>query len=125
MIHLDQIRRYGGLSGIRDINLLDSAINYPKATFNQLYVHADIYHMAAAYALAIIKNHPFVDGNKRTGLIVALLFLAYNGITLDASQEEIYEITMQIAESKISEKEIALFFRNSDSTLQYHTEKIV
>lgn len=115
MIHVDQVRRYGGLSGIRDINLLDSALQYPQATFDQQYVHSDIYHMAAAYAFGIIKNHPFLDGNKRTGLVVTLLFLAYNDITLNVSQQELYDITMQIAESKITEKEIALFFKNKSS----------
>lgn len=115
IIHIDQIRKYGGIHGIRDINLLDSAINYPKATFDQYYIHSDIYHMAAAYAFSIIKNHPFLDGNKRTGLIVALLFLDYNDITLNVSQEELYNIAMQIAESKIIEKEIALFFKNKSS----------
>jgi death-on-curing protein len=115
MIHVDQIKRYGGIQGIRDINLLDSALNYPQATFDQQYVHPDIYHMAAAYAFSLIKNHPFLDGNKRTGILVALLFLAYNDIDLTASQEELYDLTMQIAESKITEDNIALFFRNKSS----------
>jgi death-on-curing protein len=115
MIHADQIRRYGGMQGIRDINLLDSALNYPQATFDQQYVHPDIYHMAAAYAFSLIKNHPFLDGNKRTGILVALLFLAYNDINLNANQEELYDLTMQIAESKISEEDIALFFKNKSS----------
>ena len=78
-------------------------------------MHTDIYHMAAAYAFSIIKNHPFLDGNKRTGLALALLFLDFNDITLNASQEEFYDIAMQIAESKISEKEIASFFKNKSS----------
>jgi death-on-curing protein len=115
IIHADQIRRYGGIQGIRDINLLDSALNYPQATFDQQYIHSDIYHMAAAYAFSLIKNHPFLDGNKRTGILVALLFLAYNDINLTANQEELYDLTMQIAESKISEEKIALFFRNKSS----------
>jgi death on curing protein len=115
MIHADQIKSYGGIQGIRDINLLDSALNYPQATFDQQYVHPDIYHMAAAYAFSLIKNHPFLDGNKRTGILVALLFLAYNDIDLTASQEELYNLTMQIAESKITENNIALFFRNKSS----------
>ncbi len=68
-----------------------------------------------AYAFSLIKNHPFLDGNKRTGILVALLFLAYNDIDLTASQEELYDLTMQIAESKITENNIALFFRNKSS----------
>lgn len=115
IIHIEQINQHGGLHGIRDINLLDSALHYPQATFNQAYVHTDIYHMAAAYALSIIKNHPFLDGNKRTGLAAALLFLDFNDITLETSQEELYDMTMQIAESKISEEKIASFFKNKSS----------
>lgn len=111
MIHVGQIRKYGGAHGIRDINLLDSSIHYPQATFDQKYVHSDIYLMAAAYAFSIIKNHPFLDGNKRTGFVAALSFLYRNDIILDADPQELYEITMRIAESKISEAEIALFFR--------------
>lgn len=111
MIHVGQIRKYGGLHGIRDINLLDSAINYPKATFDQQYVHSDIYLMAAAYIFSIIKNHPFLDGNKRTGFVAALSFLYRNDIILDVSEQELYDITMRIAESKISEEEIASFFK--------------
>lgn len=115
IIHLEQINKYGGLHGIRDINLLDSALHYPQATFDQHYVHQDIYHMAAAYAFSIIKNHPFLDGNKRTGLAAALLFLDFNDITLETSQEELFDMAMQIAVSKISEEEIALFFKSKSS----------
>ena len=110
--HEDHIKLYGGLHGIRDTNLLDSALHYPKTTFDQCYLHSDIYQMAAAYAVGIIKNHPFLDGNKRTGIGAALLFLAYNDVVLNASKEGLWEITMQIAQSKISEEEeVALLFR--------------
>ena len=82
LIQINQINRYGGMHGLWDEKLLDSAIKYPRATFDQQYLQPDIYHMAASYMYAIIKNHPFLDGNKRTGLIVAILFLAYNDILL-------------------------------------------
>lgn len=110
LIQINQINMYGGMHGIRDIKLLDSAVNYPKATFEKKYLLPTIYHMAAGYMHSIIKNHPFVDGNKRTGLISALLFLAYNNIFIEANEDELFEFTVSVAESKIAENDIALFF---------------
>lgn len=119
-IHQQLINNHGGHPGIRDIKLLDSALNYPKATFNQEYVHRDIYHMAAAYVFGIIKNHPFIDGNKRTGFVVVVSFLAYNGIGLNSKEPELYELIMNIAQSHISEDNVALFFKNNT----YYRESI-
>jgi len=110
-IHLNQINRYGGHHGLRDEKLLDSAINYPQVTFDKEYLHADIYHMAASYMYAIIKNHPFIDGNKRTGLMVAILFLAYNDIFITAQDSELYDLTMAAAQSHIIETDLAIFFK--------------
>ena len=84
-IHSNQIRLYGGLPRIRDINLLSSAIAMPHASFHGEYLHNDIYEMAAAYAFHIGKNHPFVDGNKRTALVSALVFPELNGISISES----------------------------------------
>jgi death-on-curing protein len=67
-IHSDQIRRYGGKGGTRDINLLSSATAMPYASFSGDFLHKDIYEMAAAYAFHICRNHPFIDGNKMTAL---------------------------------------------------------
>src|SRR4030042_6190297 len=78
-IHNDQIQRYGGKAGIGDLNLLSSAISMPYASFSGTFLHAGIYEMAAAYAFHISQNHPFVDGNKRTALAAALVFLEMNG----------------------------------------------
>ncbi|NUM54600.1 MAG: type II toxin-antitoxin system death-on-curing family toxin [Candidatus Hydrogenedentes bacterium] len=66
-IHEDQIRRYGGMAGVRDLSLLQSAAAQPCAKFNQAYLHRDAFEMAAAYLIHIVRNHTFVDGNKRTG----------------------------------------------------------
>ena len=74
-IHKGILEEHGGLAGVRDEGLLDSAINMPRATFNKQYLHTDIYEMAAAYAYHIIKNHPFLDGNKRVGIAIGVLFL--------------------------------------------------
>ena len=110
-IHKYQIEKYGGIHGLRDQNLLESAINYQQAMFGQQYLHVDICSMAAAYMYAIIKNHPFVDGNKRTGLVAAVLFLAYNDFFIDAKDDELFDLAIATATSKMTEAEITLFFK--------------
>jgi len=110
-IQINQINRYGGLHGLRDEKLLDSAINYPQATFGKKYLHPDIYHMASSYMYAIIKNHPFLDGNKRTGFIVGIIFLAYNNIFIDAQEDELFDLAIAMTQSKITESEAATFFK--------------
>ncbi len=74
-IHEFVINKYGGAAGTRDLNLLDSAANQPNATFDRIFVHKDIYEMAATYFFHVIKNHAFVDGNKRTGIVCTNTFL--------------------------------------------------
>ena len=74
-IHDEQLSAYGGATGIRDQGLLESAVAMPQASFGGAYLHEDLPHMAAAYAFHIAQNQPFLDGNKRTGLVAALVFL--------------------------------------------------
>ena len=88
-IHRDQIERYGGDPGIRDLELLQTAVAMPAAGFGNKYLHSDLYEMAAAYLFHITQNHPFVDGNKRTGAVAAIAFMSLNGIELKATQEEL------------------------------------
>lgn len=78
-IHRDQIERYGGDEGIRDNGLLESAVAMPQQSFGGEYLHRDIFEMAAAYAFHLAENQAFIDGNKRTGLAAAYVFLALNG----------------------------------------------
>jgi death-on-curing protein len=73
-IHRDQIARYGGSSGLRDLNLLKSAVAMPQATFDGEFLHTDIFEMAAACLFHIVGNHPFLDGNKRVGAVACLVF---------------------------------------------------
>ena len=73
-VHKNQIYLYGGSYGIRDLKLLESAVFTPQSSFDSNYLHEDIYEMAAAYLFHIIQNHPFIDGNKRTGLVSTLHF---------------------------------------------------
>ncbi len=110
-IHSNQMRLYGGLPGIRDINLLSSAIAMPHASFHGEYLHNDIYEMAAAYAFHIGKNHPFVDGNKRTALVSALVFLELNGISISDSQGKLYNAMLDLSTGKLNKNEFASILR--------------
>lgn len=96
-IHPLQLVRYGGGEGLRDVSLLESALAQPRASFNGAYVHQDLWEMAAAYLFHVVSNHPFVDGNKRVGLLSALVFLEFNGITLTTGSPELYTLTMDVA----------------------------
>ncbi len=81
-IHEMQLERYGGGDGLRDQGLLESAVAQPQATFGGEFVHDGLLSMAAAYLFHIVSNHPFLDGNKRAGLLAALVFLDLNGIAI-------------------------------------------
>lgn len=107
----DQITRYGGEFGVRDIGLLSSAIAVPQATFDGEPLHADLHEMAAAYAFHISQNHPFFDGNKRVALAAALVFLDLNGITVSDPTGELYEMMMAVAQSRLGKSDIAKTFR--------------
>ncbi len=110
-IHESRIDLYGGSAGVRDLGLLQSAIAQPQAGMGGKYLHADIYEMAAAYLFHIIQNHPFIDGNKRTALAVALVFLDINKIEVDADSDSLLAMTMDAAEGKIGKQAIADYLR--------------
>jgi death-on-curing protein len=107
----DQIRRYGGSYGLRDPALLSSALAMPGSSFERKYLHRDLFEQAAAYAFHICQNHPFIDGNKRTALATALVFLSLNGIELDDPKEDLYELMMKVAKGKATKPELATKFR--------------
>jgi len=111
--HLREINKLGGEPSVRDMNLLSSAVNMPKQMFGGEFVHESIYDMAAAYLFHIVKNHPFVDGNKRTGLTAAIVFLEINGIDCTADPDILYQLVIGTATNIISKEEIATFFRNN------------
>ena len=111
-IHIDQINNYGGLDGIRDMNLLCSAIAMPCASYNSKFLHSDIFEMAAAYAFHLCQNHPFIDGNKRTALASALVFLEMNGITIIDSQSKLYDIMILLASGRCTKAELATIFKD-------------
>ena len=109
-LHEDRIARYGGTRGVRDIELLQSALGMPSATFSGALLHESMPHMAAAYLFHIAKNHPFLDGNKRTALAAAIAFLEINGWSLDADPDELIETVLGVAAGTISKPALAVFF---------------
>lgn len=111
-IHADQIKRYGGSGGIRDISLLSSAVAMPFATFSSEYLHDDIFEMAAAYAFHICQNHPFIDGNKRTALVSALVFLDMNGEDISHDTNKLYDAMISLATGKLNKSEFAEILRS-------------
>jgi death-on-curing protein len=110
-IHLSMIERYGGEEGVRDIGLLHSALAMPRASFGGEPLHKDLFEMAAAYLYHIVQNHPFVDGNKRTGAAAALVFLAMNDVSIEANEEGLVALTLAVARGETGKTEIARFFR--------------
>jgi len=111
-IHRAQIERYSGSQGIRDMNLLSSAVAMPSATFSGEFLHSDIYEMAAAYAFHISQNHPFIDGNKRTALAAALVFLELNGISISDPDGKLYDAMIGIANGTLNKKDFAKILKN-------------
>lgn len=110
-IHQDQLSRYGGASGIRDIELLKSALGIPSATYGGQFLHTDIYEMAAAYLFHLVKNHPFVDGNKRVGAVAAFVFLSLNGLDFDAPEDDFAEMVLAVARGELDKADVAVFIR--------------
>ena len=111
-IHQDMVRRYGGASGIRDLGLLESALGNASATFDGVFLHSNVFEMAAAYLYGICKNHPFVDGNKRTALACAIAFLGLNRKWLESDSGDLYDLVIGVAEGRVSKAAVAVFFEN-------------
>ncbi len=109
-IHQLQIAEHGGAAGLRDRGLLESALARPVnlPTYEQA---ADIPMLAAAYAFGIIRNHPFVDGNKRTGYVVMETFLLLNGLVLEATPQDKFEVFLTLAGGTLSENTLADWLR--------------
>ena len=110
-VHTDQLRRYGGRAGLRDMGLLQSALAQPEASFAGAWLHKDVYEMAAACAYHLCQNHPFVDGNKRTALACALVFLELNDVSLADSAGDLKDAILKVASGKMSKAELAAVFR--------------
>lgn len=110
-IHDDQIRRWGGRPGIRDLGLLESAIAMPQASAGGELAHPTCFEQAAAYLFHLVKNHAFVDGNKRVGLATALAFLALNDFWIVATEEELVDLVLGVAEGRASKSQVGAFLQ--------------
>lgn len=111
-VHDELINIYGGFHGVRDIGLLISAIEMPKAAIFETYLHESIFDKASAYLYHIVCNHAFLDGNKRTGVACALIFLNQNGIQFKYDMEKLENMVCMVAQRKISKDEISAFFQH-------------
>ena len=105
-MHSELIAQSGGLDGIRETNLLDASINSPFHTFDGQYLYPTIQAMAAHLAFSLIKNHPFLDGNKRIGILSMLVFLDINGLPVDCTDDELVTLGLGLADSSIAESEL-------------------
>jgi death-on-curing protein len=110
-IHRNQIETHGGRTGVRDMDLLQSALAMPHAGTGGEFFHADVFEMAAAYLYHIIRNHPFADGNKRVAAMSAFVFLRLNGHTLQATAGAFERLVVAAAEGKVDKATIARFFQ--------------
>jgi death on curing protein len=114
--HSRQLAEHGGSDGLRDEGLLESALNKPRNVF-AYEDDASIFRLAASYAFGIARNHPFVDGNKRTALVVSISFLRLNGVRIIAPQQDTYLTFLRLAEGTLSEEELAAWFSSHAEAL--------
>jgi death on curing protein len=110
-LHADQIDRYGGTHGLRDLGLLESALAAPRATFGGGFLHGTLPEMAAAYLFHLVRNHPFLDGNKRTGLAAAIAFLGLNDLWLEADPGSLVALVVGVAEGGVGKAEVAVYLK--------------
>lgn len=110
-IHDLTLAQHGGLAGLRDDGMLASALNRPRQRF--VYEKPDVHTLAAAYAKGIVQNHPFGDGNKRTGFLLATVFLEVNGWSFVATEDSVLEQTLGLAAGRISEDAYAHWLREN------------
>ena len=109
MLHEQSLADFGGAPGIRDEGLLDSALNRPVNLL--AYGRPGVFDMAASYGFGIVKNHPFIDGNKRTGFLVAILFLELNGFIFHAAEADATVRTLALAASAMTEAKYAAWIK--------------
>lgn len=116
-LHQLSIENYGGSLGIRDEGYLQSAIERPFSTFGGEELYPSPFQKAAAILESILKNHPFVDGNKRTGLLACNAILLQNGWELDAASEAVYDFTIQVASSHMEFDTIAIWIEANATSI--------
>lgn len=117
LIHTDQINNYGGTHGVRDEAALESAISRPQSSFDSNELYPTIFEKAAALTHSIINNHPFLDGNKRIGMVSGIIFLAQNHHFLEVEQEELVEVAIKIATNQWNLKEISTWLKQNSKSI--------
>jgi death on curing protein len=115
-LHDELIQRYGGAPGIRDAGLLEAALAMPQAGFGGQYFHQFPHEMGAAYLFHLVRNHAFVDGNKRVALACAILFFKINQVPYSITEAEAVEITISAASGQIDKDAVTAFFRKHMKT---------
>jgi death on curing protein len=110
-IHGEQLAIYGGASGLRDQGMLESALDRPKNKW--AYERAELAELAAAYAYGIARNHPFVEGNKRTSLLALYTFLGVNGVDFEVPEAEAAAMILSLAAGEVSEESLARWIRDN------------
>jgi death-on-curing protein len=110
LLYARQVELFGGSFGVRDENLLESALHRPRMRFNYA-PDADLFDLSAAYLVGFVKNHAFVDGNKRIGLAAALAFLGANGWRITGPADELLALVLSVATSEADEPTAAAWFR--------------
>ncbi len=108
--HEQQIRLHGGLLGLRDVSVLESALARPQQRFHY-DPEADLAALAASLGLGLARNHPFVDGNKRTAFLAMYAFLGFNGLRLEADESEVVAVMLDLAGGTLSEEDLAKWLR--------------
>ncbi|ADQ14657.1 type II toxin-antitoxin system death-on-curing family toxin [Halanaerobium hydrogeniformans] len=116
--HEQLVKIYGGSMGIRDENLLNSALEQPKTTYQGEYLHDSLLKMAAAYGYHLCNNHPFIDGNKRIAFVAMDTFLQKNGLEITASEKEAYKMMIQVSSGQLSKKELTLWLENNTNSIK-------
>ena len=115
-IHNRQLTEHGGAAGLRDLGLLESALARPHQLF--AYGDPDTFDLAAAYTAGIVRNHPFVDGNKRTGFVVGILFLELNGYRFIASEADATQAVLALAAGEMNEETFTVWLRDNSEAAE-------
>ena len=117
-IHEELVIRYGGSQGVRDYGLVDSAVARPRAGFGDYEAYPDLFMKAAVLGHSLLKNHPFVDGNKRTAIASIGMFLEENGYQLIQSKGHLYRLALEIENNSMPEDKIALWLKKHSKKME-------
>ena len=120
ILHERMIQKYGGSSGVRDMGMLESAIGRPFATFGGEDLYSDVFMKAGAFIQSIVKNHPFIDGNKRTAFSGTIVFLLAGGVIVSAGTNQVVKFMLRVANENLSVDEIAAWLKKHTTNVSKH-----